>query len=186
MCEASWFFFFWFTSAAPECDSPGCHALQTQSLTQKSKWYLIRRATRGGRWRRWGRSLREVTQLGIRPQPVPLWTCPDIKQSWNLTHTSYIDLHSLATPFEEPWRCSLCSVLGLNAKGRCSGRESHPHSVDLGGGGKKKKNLSAQSQQSLHGRRTIRCVDFDVFYQNLQFVFRRFSPRFSGILAMEK
>lgn len=32
-----------------------------------------------------------------------LWTCPDIKQSWNLTHTSYIDLHSLARPFEGTW-----------------------------------------------------------------------------------
>lgn len=51
---------------------------------------------------------------------------------------------------------------------------------------KKKLNLSAQSQQSPHGRRTIRCADFDVFSRSLKFVFRRFSPRFSGTLATEK
>lgn len=82
---------------------------------------------------------------------------------------------------------------GLNAKGVVL-EEKVILILSTWGGGeverkkkrKKKLNLSAQSLQSLHGRRTIRCVDFDVFSQNLKFVFRHFSPRFSGILAMEK
>ena len=31
-----------------------------------------------------------------------LWTCPDIKQAWNLTHTSYIDRHSRAVCTDGP------------------------------------------------------------------------------------
>ena len=65
---------------------------------------------------------REVTQLWIRPQPVPLRTCPDIKQSWNLTHTSYIDLHSLVRPFEGPWRPLYPSVcVCVCVKLKCEG-----------------------------------------------------------------
>lgn len=37
------------------------------------------------------------------------------------------------------WGAVTLLCVGFKCKGRCSGRESHPHSVDLGGGGREKK-----------------------------------------------
>lgn len=53
-----------------------------------------------------------------------LWTCPDIKQSWNLTHTSYIDLHSHVIPFEGPWLFLYASVCKVEMWGCSSYRKS--------------------------------------------------------------
>ena len=82
---------------------------------KKSKWYLIQLAP--SHVMEMSSEERGDSALN-QASTCSLWTCPDIKQSWNLTHTSYIDLHSLVIPFEGPWRPLFTQVC---VKFKCEG-----------------------------------------------------------------
>lgn len=88
----------WFMSTSLSTTHWLSHASNGVTRTN-SKWYLIQLATCGGDGGDGENEERGDSALN-QAWTCCLWTCPDIKQSWNLTHTSYIDLHSLVILFE--------------------------------------------------------------------------------------
>lgn len=88
----------WFMSASLSTTHWLSHASNGGTRTN-SKWYLIQLATCGGDGGDGENEERGDSALN-QAWTCCLWSCPDIKPLWNLTHTSYIDLHSLVILFE--------------------------------------------------------------------------------------